>query len=290
VLVALSGLRVVVAARAADATVREGLDDGPNLRALTAAASFVAVGPIVPAGDDAVHGADVLVAITAFTKRGASNTAEAHRGSDETVLVHLATSTGKCACTPIAPPGHDAVDRATVRVAVFGDGVGVAAGALDATVIGSTDDGARLAVSTGAAGLGAVSPAGPAGDNAIDGADVRVARNEGMQIRACDATVAHGLGDSTGLVRVTAAASDGTSAPSAPFGDDAVDGAAVGIAVSGNRVRFATGATNTSVSGGLDDGAALGLGARVARLAAAGPRGPSRDDAIDRADMSIAIL
>jgi hypothetical protein len=282
--------RVDAAAGAADTTMGSSLDDGPCLGGGTGAARLGAIGPSVPVGDNAVHGARVCIADLHTSEYGTCSATVAHGGRHSPAPVRVTAAASDGTSAPSAPFGDDAVDGAAVGVAGIGCGVGVATWALDATVCESLDDRPSLGGGSGTTGLVAGGPSVPTGDNAIDGADVGVASLLGLQIRACDATVAHGLGDSTGLVRVTAAAIDGTSAPSAPFGDDAVDGAAVGVAVSGNRVRFATGATNTSVESSLDYGASLRSGADAAGPVAGGPSVPAGDDAIDRAGVGIARL
>jgi hypothetical protein len=72
----------------------------------------------------------------------------------------------------------------------------------------------------------------------------------------------------------------------APGGDNAVDGAVVGVAGRGLRGR---GASHAAVERGDEDLAAASGRATAARLGARGPRAPWLDGAVDRARVRVAV-
>jgi hypothetical protein len=214
----------------------------------------------------------------------------AHRLGDEAVLVRGTATAGKGAGAPVAPCGHDAVDRAAVLVAVIGSSVYVTTGAADTTMGSSLDDGPYLVGRTAAARLVAGGPIAPAGDHAVHGARMSVASLLVGERGASSTAVARGGADGTVTMLGAAIASCCASAKLAPAGHRAINRAIVSVARVAHGVDLAAGAADTTMGSSLNDGPSLGSGSRTASLVAGGPTVPTGDDAIDGARMSVASL
>lgn len=199
------------------------------------AAGNGALGHGAPVGDLAVNGAGLGAAVTGLGEERALLSAVSDVAEDlafvglGALLLGAVFGASLGASGPFTPGSDDAVNGALVGFALFLLEEGRAG---VATVFALPDDLAEAGAGADATGLGALGPAGPAGNPAVHGADADGARTCLFQGGAFLATIA-GLGeDVASALLVTAAAGLVASGPGVPVFHDAVNGA--GLDVAGN--------------------------------------------------------
>jgi hypothetical protein len=268
---------------ASEATMGSRDDDGASVVDGAAATSLGAARPATPGGDLTVNSARVRVAGHSLLKRGARDAAIGHGGAHSAGL-HLRTATAEGgAHTKARPVSDHAVDGAAVGVAVgaFREGRACAT-----TSIG-TDDGTGLGDLAAATRDGTLRPGTPRGDDTVEWAGVSAAGSSVMKGRASDAIKLHRGGDGAVATHGAAVAEGSTDTVLTPLGDDAVDGALVGVTVKHFRRHRAA---DTAVHGSSDDAANPGGNTRVTGGSAIRPGTPFADDTGCRAVVRVARL
>jgi hypothetical protein len=241
--------------------------------------------PVTPSRDDAVHLTGGHFARLGIDEGGAV-LAAIHAGHDYSAVADLeTTATSLGTDLPLIPVRHLTVDGAAV---------GVASNSLEqhraskAAVLRVHEDGPLLSALAVAARLGAVRPRAPIGNLAIDGAWVGVAALRVDEAGACNTTVTTAGDDGLHTILLAAVTDHSAGAKGAPFTNHAIDRTTVDAAFSGDRHG---GARVTTVDGGLDDRARLGLIAAATGHTALTPdSGPSTEHAVNGAGVGVAEL
>jgi len=201
-------------------------------------------------------------------------------GDDGTRLGLGASTTSLGAGTKLGPARDLAVDGAGLSVA----GAVFSVGAFVTTVLGSDVNLVVTGLLASAASLGAGGPGVP-GVGAVDAARVSVAVLLGRYGIANLAAVLDVGDDGLDTSLHTATAEFGAGSEGSPAGDDAIDGAGLGVA----RLNLAVcSARNTTVGSRGDHRFGGFLGTNAASLAASGPLGPVGEYAVNSAGLSLA--
>jgi len=219
-----------------------------------------------------------------LTEAGTGDTAVGSSSGDGAAAGLCAVTAGDAAFGPCGEGRDDAVDRASLLVAVLT----LIKLRTDNTAVGSgSGDCAGTGLRPLAAGLGASGPCGPVGDDTVDGASLLVALLCFLEFRAGGAAVGSRCSDGASAGLGAGAAGLVANIPGGPFGDGAVDRAGVVVALA---VLGEIGADLAAVGDVAGDGAAAGLGAGVTGVGAGVPCLPARDDAVDGAGIGVAVL
>jgi hypothetical protein len=235
-----------------------------------------------PGGDDAVNGASVGVAVRFVGEGGAGLATVGDGGGHDPESVLGAGATAHRADSPGRPGRNDTVNRAGLGAALAAF---LEVRAHVAPVVGVSDNasGAELLALT--AGLGAGRPGGPVRDKAVHGA-VAVAAHLLVEKIGADHTTMGSSGDDAPGASVGANATGlGTDAPVVEVGDDTVNRAHLGVALT----RLGKGRTQLAAEGNVaGDGACARLGPSAAGLGAGGPVIPGGHNAVDGAVEGVA--
>jgi hypothetical protein len=232
-------------------------------------------------GEDAVDRACRVIAVGSLSVFATHEATIGHWG-DHRLGSELGTSTtGLGARAPGGPGRKDAVNGASLGPAGGGRGQ---SGAHYTAVLDVSDNGTRLGHGASAAGLGAGTVSGPAGDLAVDDASKSVAWVGGSQHRAGHAAKLGSGDDGTRLALGASTAGLGADTVDVPGRDLAVNGAKLIVA----RASFGLGARVTIVLVGSDNNVVTRLIASGTCLAATSPRIPF-EFTVDFARTSVAV-
>ena len=253
---------------------------GLGLRA--GGAGLGAGAPFTVARYHAVDRAGLSVAVLGLSKSGASNTTVSTRGGYATRAVLRASAAGLGAGGPGCPSSD---------YAIYGAGLSVAALLLRKRStnvpaelrVGSYTT--RAALGASAAGERAGGPGGPRGNFAVNRARAVGARLGLGQGRAGDAAMGNGGGNSAGTCLGTLGAGLRALGPSREGGDNAVNGAGLGVATAG----LIQGRAYLAAEGDVTSNTAVAsLGASATSQGAGGPLSPFGHYAINGTGMRVA--
>ena len=251
---------------AGDTTVEVGGKDG-TAALLGAGATSGSTGTEGgPGRDAAIHGAvESLASLDELGDGASDTTVEVHVDDGAAAALGAGATSGR-ACSEGSPGSDLAVNGAAEGVAAQRVGQGWAA---DTTVLDISDDGAGLGLGADTAGLGACTVTSPARELAVNGASEGLAGLVFLEHGAGETAVSVGGKEGTAALLGTSATSGSTGTEGGPGRDLAVNGTMEGVAsLDGLGCR----ASDTTVEGLVDDGAAalLGAGATSGRACSEG--------------------
>jgi hypothetical protein len=244
----------------------------------------VSAGAVVkPETDDAVNGTVLGIAGDAVDGSTADGAAEFGRLTDGASAALGAATTSVGAAGVGRPFGHDAVHRAATLVAGGRLGENLASNA----AVGSRHNHrAGMDLGAGTASGRARAPVRPGGELAVDGAGLGVTVLAALELSGAGHAVVGLWSDDNARASLLAGAAHLVACTvGAPGGEDAVDGAGLGVAA----VWFGAVLTDSATVGGSsDDGASTSVAASTASRGACGVHRPPREHAADGARMSVA--